>query len=91
MAEPPDQLDERPIASDVIEQDQMAATVRTALNELPERQRAALSLCYFDDLSNIEAAQVMEVSVEAMESLLARGRRGLKKILQGQQDLLVKG
>jgi RNA polymerase sigma-70 factor (ECF subfamily) len=34
-------------------------------------------------MSNIDAADIMSVSVEAMESLLARGRRKLKAILTG--------
>ena len=55
--------------------------VNAAMEQLPERQRAALSLCYFQEMSNIEAAEILEVSVDALESLLARGRRGLKSLL----------
>ena len=56
---------------------------------LPDRQRLALSLVYFEGLSNIEAAEAMEVSVEAVESLLARAKRGLKQALADRwRDLL---
>lgn len=55
--------------------------VRRALNQLPERQREALLLCHFQGLSNIEAAATLELSVDALESLLARARRGLRSIL----------
>ena len=48
---------------------------------LPDRQRQALSLVYFEGLTNIEAADAMEVSVDALESLLARARRSLKDSL----------
>ena len=50
---------------------------------LPERQRAAIALVYHQDLTNIEAAGILGVSVDALESLLSRGRRGLKKRLDG--------
>lgn len=67
----------------------VAVQVRAALDRLPERQREALVLCYYEQMSNIEAAQVMEVSVEALESLLSRARRGLRRDLAGQaSDLL---
>ena len=50
---------------------------------LPERQRLALQLVHFEGLSNIDAASAMGLSVEAIESLLARARRGLKERLAG--------
>ncbi len=55
-----------------------AAQVRNAVRELPERQRDALLLVHFQGLSNIEAARIMELSVDALESLLARARRSLR-------------
>ena len=48
---------------------------------LPERQRAALSLVHFEELSNIDAAALLGVSIEALESLLARARRTLRERL----------
>jgi RNA polymerase sigma-70 factor (ECF subfamily) len=58
---------------------------------LPERQRLALSLVYFEGLSNIDAAAIMDVSIEAVESLLARARRGLKESLAGEWRELLEG
>jgi RNA polymerase sigma-70 factor, ECF subfamily len=55
--------------------------VQAALADLPERQRAALALCYFEGLGNIEAAAVLQVSIGALESLLVRGRRALRAAL----------
>jgi RNA polymerase sigma-70 factor, ECF subfamily len=78
-----------PSASDAWLARQRAARVRAAMADLPERQRAALVLCHFEEVSNIEAASALEISVEALESLLARGRRGLKAALQDvAHDLL---
>lgn len=68
---------------------QRAARVQAALGALPERQHAAIALVHFQELSNIEAAAALEVSVDALESLLARGRRALKAALADVvQDLL---
>jgi RNA polymerase sigma-70 factor (ECF subfamily) len=52
-----------------------------AMSELPERQRTALQLTYFEGLGNQETGQVMQVSVEAVESLLSRARRTLRETL----------
>jgi RNA polymerase sigma-70 factor, ECF subfamily len=78
-----------PDALDQVLGDQSANVVDSALARLPERQRLALSLVYFENMSNIEAAEAMEISVEAVESLLARGRRALKDDLNDRwRDLL---
>lgn len=53
-----------------------------SLKQLPERQRTALSLCALQGLTNKEAASVMGISIEALESLLSRGRRQLRDQLQ---------
>jgi RNA polymerase sigma-70 factor (ECF subfamily) len=52
--------------------------VRQALDALPERQKAAIVLVHFEGLTGQEAGDAMGVSVEALESLLARGRRTLR-------------
>jgi RNA polymerase sigma-70 factor (ECF subfamily) len=56
--------------------------VQRALAELPERQRAALTLVHYEGLAAEEAASVLEISIEALESLLARGRRTLRERLR---------
>ncbi|TIR27847.1 MAG: RNA polymerase sigma factor [Mesorhizobium sp.] len=57
--------------------------VNQALQRLAPRQREAIVLVYYQELSNIEAAGAMQVSVDALESLLARGRRALQAMLIG--------
>ncbi len=72
-----------------LDRTEAAALVDRGIAALPDRQRLALSLVYFEGLSNIEAAEVMAVSVEAVESLLARAKRGLKQALADRwRDLL---
>ena len=60
--------------------------VEGALQAIAPRQREALVLVYYQELSNIEAAAAMGVSVDALESLLARGRRALHAILIRDRD-----
>jgi RNA polymerase sigma-70 factor (ECF subfamily) len=55
--------------------------VAAALAALPDRQREAIVLQYYQGLSNIEAAALMDISVEALESLLSRARRTLRTTL----------
>ena len=59
-----------------------------ALAELPERQRQAVVLRHLEGLSNPEIAQVMEIGVEAVESLTARGKRTLAALLAGRREEL---
>lgn len=61
-----------------------ARAVEREIAALPGRQRLALSLVHFEGLSNIAAAAVMETSVEAVESLLARARRSLRDSFAGE-------
>ncbi|WP_082201389.1 RNA polymerase sigma factor [Paraburkholderia phenoliruptrix] len=57
--------------------------IRAALAALPARQREALVLCYYQEMSNIDAAALMGITVDALESLLARARRNLRVQLAG--------
>lgn len=52
-----------------------------AMEELPLRQREALALYYFAEVSGPEAARSLGISIAAMEALLVRARRGLKDAL----------
>ncbi|TFY91450.1 RNA polymerase sigma factor [Pseudomonas kairouanensis] len=58
-----------------------SARMAAALAALPERQREAIVLQYYQQLSNIDAAALMNISVEALESLLSRARRQLRSQL----------
>ena len=53
-------------------------TVQAALAALPERQRTALLLCHYQRLPQADAAEVMDLSLHGLESLLSRARRRLR-------------
>ena len=68
---------------------QMTETVDRAIAQLPDRQKTALVMTYYEGFDNRETAEAMEISVEAVESLLARARRNLKSGLAEQwQEML---
>jgi RNA polymerase sigma-70 factor (ECF subfamily) len=71
-----------PEATNGIFQTEILDQVENALQQLPERQKSAILLCYYQGLTNQEAAAILNVNVAALESLLARARRTLKQQLQ---------
>jgi len=56
--------------------------VTAAVGALSQRHRTALILTYYQSLPNRDVAQIMGISIRALESLLARARRELKTILE---------
>ncbi len=66
---------------DRVQHSEQGRRVAAAMAKLPERQRAALALCYYEEMGNIEAAKALDISVGALESLLVRGRRALRDSL----------
>lgn len=80
--EVPEEIEE-PRQLDALQEADVSARVELAMMELPDRQRTALLLFHNDGLSLVEVGEEMGVSSEAVESLLARGRRGLKAKLAG--------
>lgn len=56
--------------------------IQKLLSALPERQKIAIVCAYFEDMSGQEIAETLGVSVGAVESLLVRGREGLRKGLR---------
>jgi RNA polymerase sigma-70 factor (ECF subfamily) len=70
---------------------QISDAVTVAMMQLPERQRVALALCFFEGMSNIEAGVIMSLSVGAVESLLVRARRSLRQGLAGVYEELSEG
>jgi RNA polymerase sigma-70 factor (ECF subfamily) len=92
-----DEIRRRPLTEDVTDDtvdgatDYLETTIENtaelerlahSLKQLPERQNTAISLCALQGLSNKEAAAAMDISIDALESLLARGRRQLRNHLQ---------
>ena len=77
----PDIEDDRLNAADLMSAKDDSARIETAMAALPPSQRAAISLCYFDALSQKDAAVILDISVKAYESLLSRGRKNLRQHL----------
>ena len=65
-----------------LEQQEQTDRLNEAINLLPESQRSALMLCHYAGFSNKEAAAIMNVSVKALESSIARARRSLRATLE---------
>jgi len=85
----PEPIDGSAGPGEALHQKEVAARVNEAMQQLPERQRAAITLCHHQGHTNIEAAEIMDVSVDALESLLARGRRKLKELLRSEMNELL--
>ncbi len=84
----PEQMDSADRQDQTIFLRERRFAIDEALARLPERQRLAITLCHYQELTNIEAAEIMEISVDALESLLARGRRALKESLAPMREHL---
>ncbi len=65
-----------------LEAQRRAQTLDQALAQLPDRQRAAIVLVHLHELSGKEAARVLGVTDTALESLLSRARRALRRLLE---------
>ncbi len=84
----PEPADDTPgAAAGMIEADR-ARALQAALNALPERQRIAVTLRHLDGRTNPEIAAVLDISVEAVESLTARGKRALAALLSHRREEL---
>ena len=65
-----------------------AAALQQALDALPARQRQAVVLRHIEGLGNAEIADIMEIGIEAVESLTARGKRALAAALSARREEL---
>ncbi len=85
VPEPPDSAQS---ATERLQQQSRLTALQEALSRLSIRQRQAVILRHLDGLSNPEIADIMEITVEAVESLTARGKRALYADLAGRRDEL---
>jgi RNA polymerase sigma-70 factor (ECF subfamily) len=84
--EVPDAEDDAPLADALIEAGEREAGARALIAALPERQRAAIVLTYYEELPNAEAAAVLDMNIKAFESLLHRARAALRQAFTAQGD-----
>ena len=92
---PADALDAVPEPEDAADSADMQMQNRTraealnaALQELPDRQREAVTLRHLEEFTNPQIAEAMGVGIEAVESLVARGKRALKGLLAKRKEEL---
>jgi len=83
IAEP---TDESPSVEEKMLQSQRQTALDQALLLLPERQRQAVILRHIEGVSNPDIAGLMDLSVEAVESLTARGKKALAAILAERRE-----
>ncbi len=79
IAEPPD-AGER--VGSRIEQRECVEQALAALDELPPRQRQAMHLITIEQLTHVEAAEVLGITVEALKASLSLARRQLRERLK---------
>jgi RNA polymerase sigma-70 factor (ECF subfamily) len=65
-----------------MQQQELAAIVRQALEGLNERQRVAVVLNKFEEMNYAEIAEVMRLTTKAVKSLLSRARTNLREALK---------
>jgi RNA polymerase sigma-70 factor (ECF subfamily) len=86
----PERADEAPNADLVIDAERRRAAIASSIQALPDRQRAAIVLTYYEGVPNAEAASILGIHIKALESLLVRARQALTQSLT-RQGLLVEG
>jgi len=86
----PERADEALPADLAIDGERRQAAVAASIQALPDRQRAAIVLTYYEGVSNAEAASILGIGVKALESLLVRARQALTGSLAAQ-GLLAEG
>lgn len=71
---------------ETLDKQRQQASIEHAIQALPERQRTALNLCFYEELSNQEAADIMGVKLKALQSLLMRAKTNLSQSLNIKGD-----
>ncbi|CCZ10680.1 MULTISPECIES: RNA polymerase sigma factor [Culturomica] len=73
---------EDPLAWEHLAEDETKTLLHQAVDSLPKRQRTALILSKYENLSYQQIADVMGISVSSVESLLFRAKNNLEKIFK---------
>lgn len=80
--------DPAPAADHALQQSARNDALQQALLDLPERQRQAVVLRHIEEMTNPQIAEIMEISVEAVESLTSRAKRALATLLKSRKQAL---
>ena len=82
LADAPEPAAQQADPAQALERKEVSAAVEAELSALPPQQRAAVQLARFEGLSYAEIAEVLGVSVGAVDGLLQRARQTLREQLQ---------
>lgn len=63
--------------------DELDETMHRVLLGLPKQQRAAIVLRFYEDLSDVQTAAILECSPGTVRSLVSRGMKTLREELEG--------
>ena len=77
----PERVDQSPGADAIVDEDRIRALTHAALLALPDRQRAAIVLTYYEEFPNNQAAEALSMNIKAFQSLLLRARKALRALL----------
>lgn len=89
ITDAPPEVAEQPTQERALDAQTIETRVRLALAQLPERQRQALTLFQYENMSQAEIAAALGATEEAVESLLSRARRALKQALSNDWKGLI--
>ncbi len=82
----PERADDAPLAPEEMDRARLRAATVAAIAALPDRQRAAVVLTYYEEVSNLVAADTLDMNIKAFESLLLRARAALRSSLTPMKE-----
>ena len=80
-------LDESRDAETIISMTRMREQVEKDIKDLPQSQQIALNLCFYEGIKNKDAAEIMGISIKALESLLMRAKYTLRSKLKSVNNI----
>ena len=86
-----EQADDRVSQEEVLIKQESGETLRAALEALPEKQRNALTYVYYSEMKQAEIAELMGMSLKALESVLLRAKATLRQSLGEQGRTALEG
>jgi RNA polymerase sigma-70 factor (ECF subfamily) len=69
-----------------LEKKERSAILFSAINQLPENQKIAFTMHKIEGMSYEETAQIMNVSLSSVESLMFRAKKNLKQLLSNYYE-----
>lgn len=73
------------IPDEALDRDELKKTIHGIINELPEEQRSAVMMRYFEELSVADIAEIQGVSEGTVKSRLNYGRKAIKEAVESYE------